>query len=200
MSVAVNTELVPLDQLHEDPANARKGNVAAIAESLREFGQHRPVIARKDSHRIVAGNHLYRGAALLGWTEVAVWWVDDDDITAARRALADNAVGDLATWDNQALAELVQNTGPVPGLDEAAVTKLLGDIAAKQTDAEPEPLLPLTPQQSEEYEYVVIVARNQIDATWLRTRFDLRKEKSYKSDHVGVSHVMEATRVQELLG
>ena len=121
--------VVPLGALHLDPQNARKGNVQAIAESLKEFGQHRAIIAQKDTGRIISGNHTYLAAQTLGWSHVNVFWVDDDDEKALRRGLADNAVGDQAKWDDGALRKLLEETGTdVPGLDQAQVAKLFKEI------------------------------------------------------------------------
>jgi hypothetical protein len=42
-------------------------------------------------------HELIAAAQQLGWTHIAVVWVDDDDITATAFALADNRTGDLGT-------------------------------------------------------------------------------------------------------
>jgi hypothetical protein len=97
---------VPIGDLHPDPRNPRRGNVAAIAESLRRFGQRKPVVARRDG-TVTAGNHLLAAAGELGWTELAAVYVDDNDTMATAYGLADNRTADLGTYDDATLAELL---------------------------------------------------------------------------------------------
>lgn len=162
--------VVPLEALHLDPQNARKGNVQAIAESLREFGQHRAIIAQKDTGRIISGNHTYLAAQTLGWSTVNVFWVDDDDEKALRRGLADNAVGDQAKWDDDALRKLLEETGTdVPGLDQAQVAKLFKDI---EEVVPKEAVYPLLAKPGEYYDYVMFFTESELDSLFIRTLFD----------------------------
>ena len=62
--------LVPLNELHEDPKNARQGNVQSIIDSLKEFGQHRPCVVQRSTNQIRIGNHLYKAAKVLGWEKI----------------------------------------------------------------------------------------------------------------------------------
>ena len=106
---------VRLERLHCLPGNPRRGDVDAIARSLERFGQHRPVVARRTgtddagnpTGEVIAGNHTLLAAHRLGWEELAVVWVDDDDATAAGRALADNRTAELGSYDDAALADLL---------------------------------------------------------------------------------------------
>jgi hypothetical protein len=162
--------VVPLGALHLDPQNARKGNVQAIAESLKEFGQHRAIIAQKDTGRIISGNHTYLAAQTLGWSHVNVFWVDDDDEKALRRGLADNAVGDQAKWDDDALRKLLEETGlDVPGLDQAQVAKLFKDI---EEVVPKEAVYPLLAKPGEYYDYVMFFTESELDSLFIRTLFD----------------------------
>jgi len=162
--------VVPLGALHLDPQNARKGNVLAIAESLKEFGQHRAIIAQKNTGRIISGNHTYLAAQTLGWSHVNVFWVDDDDEKALRRGLADNAVGDQAKWDDDALRKLLEETGTdVPGLDQAQVAKLFKDI---EEVVPKEAVYPLLAKPGEYYDYVMFFTESELDSLFIRTLFD----------------------------
>jgi len=156
--------------LHLDPQNARKGNVQAIANSLREFGQHRAIIAQKSTGRIISGNHTFLAAQTLGWSSVNVFWVDDDDEKALRRGLADNAVGDQAKWDDDALRKLLEETGlDVPGLDQAQVAKLFKDI---EEVVPKEAVYPLLAKPGEYYDYVMFFTESELDSLFIRTLFD----------------------------
>lgn len=178
--------------------NPRRGAVKEVIESLREFGQHRPVVVQQSTRTVIVGNHLLIAARTLGWEEIDAYVVADDDDKALRRAIADNAVGDKAGWDELELAEVLKETGPVPGFEEKDVQKAL----AKLEDEEPkqEPTYPLVPRLNEKYDYVMVFCETETDWAWLETRLQLRREKSYKSSAVATSHVITVSRLQELIG
>jgi hypothetical protein len=188
---------VPLELLKPARKNPRRGAVAEVIESLREFGQHRPMVVQHSNGEVAVGNHMLKAMLQLGWTEGDILLVDDGDEKAMRRAIADNAVGDKAGWDEEELAEVMQEVGAVPGMTEADIDKLMAKIAPPpKVD---EPTYPLVPRLNEKYDYVVVFCENETDWNWLQTRFDLRKERSYKSEAVATSHVITVARLQELL-
>lgn len=101
-------ERIKIDQLRQDPNNARthdKANLEAIAGSLTQFGQRKPIVISQDN-TVVAGNGTVAAAKTLGWEDIqavrvpADW--DADRIKAF--ALADNRTAELATWDQQVMA------------------------------------------------------------------------------------------------
>jgi hypothetical protein len=96
----------PITTLKPLPGNPRRGNVEAVAKSYQQFGQRKPLVALKDG-TVIAGNHQLKAAQQLGWTEIAVVFVDDDEATAKAYALADNRTSDLGSYDTDALAELL---------------------------------------------------------------------------------------------
>lgn len=96
----------PIDDLHLLEGNPRRGDVQAVARSYERFGQRKPIVARRDG-TVIAGNHQLLAARSLGWTEIAVVYVDDDDLTASAYALADNRTADLGSYDTEALADLI---------------------------------------------------------------------------------------------
>jgi len=124
---------VPIDSLHEDPANAREGHdVARIAASLKAYGQRKPLVAnRLQDGKIEAGNGTFRAAKLLGWSHVAVVFVDDDPATAAAFGIADNRVGEFSRWDEEVLREITSTTGDLfTGFEPAELEELVGVSAA----------------------------------------------------------------------
>lgn len=96
----------PIDTLHLLQGNPRRGDVEAVKRSYDRFGQRKPIVARRDG-TVIAGNHQLLAARSLGWTEIAVVFVDDDDLTASAYALADNRTADLGSYDTEALTELI---------------------------------------------------------------------------------------------
>jgi ParB-like chromosome segregation protein Spo0J len=190
-------ERVNLDSLTTDPVNARKGNIAAIAASLKEFGQHRPLVVQKSSMRIISGNHTFQAAATLGWEEIDVVLVDDDDTKAVRRAIADNATTDRATWDDEMLRDLLATVGEdVPGVDQTTLDRLAKMEPGEEPD---EPIYPVTAKPGENYTYVVVLADTVVDSAWLETAFDLEKEQSYKSSLISKSRVVSVEKFRSLL-
>lgn len=126
----------PVDGLQLLPGNPRRGDVDAVARSLERFGQRKPIVARRDG-TVVAGNHTLQAVQRLGWPEIAVVWVDDDDATAKAFALADNRTAELGGYDDEALAAMVSEVGAVDmellgaaGYSEADLEALVGKVQA----------------------------------------------------------------------
>lgn len=135
---------VPVANLVLDPRNARlhpERNLAAIRASLKKFGQRKPVVVHRETGVVLAGNGLVTAARELGWTHVAAVQVDDDPATATAYGLADNRTAELASWNDQVLAELLQEVRDAEGLeledvgfDDAYLNSLLGtEIPTTQT-------------------------------------------------------------------
>lgn len=121
--------------------NPRKGDVASVARSLEKFGQRKPIVALRDG-TVIAGNHTLQAARSLGWDQIAVVLVDDDDVTAKAFALADNRTAELGTYDDEALAAMLLEVQEhdelfaASGWDAASVDELLSSM-------EPEVLPPV---------------------------------------------------------
>ena len=130
----------PIDTVSLDPANARTGHaVERIAASLDQYGQRKPIVANRSQHgKIEAGNGTYQAARVLGWSHIAVVWVEDDPAQAAGYAIADNRTGDLSSWDLEALAEasdIALEAGAYTGFEADELESLL---AAIERDVIPE--------------------------------------------------------------
>jgi hypothetical protein len=104
--------------------NARRGNVDAIAGSLRTNGQYRPIVVNVGTHtgrpnEVLAGNHTlmaFRNLSELNptderWAEIAVFWVDVDEDRATRIVLADNRTAEDSTYDDVVLYDLIKSLG-----------------------------------------------------------------------------------------
>jgi len=106
-------ERLSIEQLKLDPNNARKhdnANLEAIAGSLTQFGQRKPIVISQDN-TVVAGNGTLTAAKSLGWTEIdAVRVPADWDANRIKAfALADNRTAELADWDTKVLnAQLME--------------------------------------------------------------------------------------------
>lgn len=126
--------------------------VAAVAESIRQFGFRVPIVVDRDGV-IIAGHTRLKAALKLGMTEVPVHVAADltpDQVRALR--IADNKVGELAEWDLEKLTiELNALQASDPDLDLAAfgfdqdeLAKLLDPGAADGlTDPNDSPEVPV---------------------------------------------------------
>jgi hypothetical protein len=199
LELPLGEHTVPLALLSPASENANKGSIARVVESLSEFGQHRRLVVRQANREIIVGNHTYMAAKTLGWESIDVLVVDDDETKAIRRAIADNATRDRAEWDKELLAEQLERVGPVPGYDENEVAGLLASLE-KTLSKKEQPVFPITPRFNESYDYVVVIATNDMDAAFLRTHFEMQKEANYKNSGVGTSHVLTVERYREVMG
>ena len=108
-NLAIDIEnLLPMEK------NPRSGNVDAIVASYSEFGQMRPIVAKKNddgTFTVIAGNHQLQAAKKLGWTSLAVVVMDESDEKAIAFALADNRTSELGATDQSIILELLDQVG-----------------------------------------------------------------------------------------
>jgi ParB-like chromosome segregation protein Spo0J len=103
---------VPIESLSLDPANVRKHderNLGAIAASLSRWGQRFPIVVQRQGMVVRAGNGRLVAAKSLGWKHIAAVVVDESSVEATAFAIADNRTAELAEWDNEGLAALLQS-------------------------------------------------------------------------------------------
>jgi ParB-like chromosome segregation protein Spo0J len=106
---------VPIADLHPDPSNARRHgqrNQDAIKASLAAFGQRKPLVVQREGMIVRAGNGTLTAAKALGWEQIAAVVIDEDSAQAVQFAIADNRTAELAEWDDETLATLLD------GMDE----------------------------------------------------------------------------------
>ena len=135
-----NATTAPVDQLRSFHKNPRRGDVEAIADSLRVSGQYRPIVVNRGTltgriNEVLAGNHTLAAAKSLGWDRIAVLWVDVDDEAARRIVLADNRTADLGTYDDDVLVGLLQSMTDLAGTgyDSDDLLQLMGDTFEEPT-------------------------------------------------------------------
>ena len=131
----LETKAISLDKLKMFHKNPNVGNVPAIAESLKENGQFKPIIVNKGTetgrgYEILGGNHTYLGARELGWGTILCSIVDVDDEHATKIVLADNKTASLAKIDDKVVAELFASLPDVEGTgyDQAEMDAILADV------------------------------------------------------------------------
>lgn len=119
--------------------------VEEVVRSIRRFGFGAPLIARAKDRMIIAGHTRHLAAKELGLDRVPVRFLDLDPTEARLLALADNKVGESASWDDGALSAVLsrlQEEGAdllASGFDQVEIDSLLGaweDPFAGEDDAE----------------------------------------------------------------
>jgi hypothetical protein len=127
--------IVDIDSIETHPKNVRQGDIGAISESLKAHGQYRPIVVDKRTNRILAGNHTWKAAKSLGWTQITAGFIETkDDDEALRILLADNRTTDLASYDDAELANLLKDLAETDegligtAFDGDALDQLLMDL------------------------------------------------------------------------
>jgi DNA modification methylase len=141
-------ERAKLDALTCDPANVRKHdqrNIDAIKGSLQRFGQQHPIIVDGDGI-IRAGNGRYMAMRALGWSECDIVRTTLKGAEATAFAIADNRTAELASWDDEALAQQLaalqiedEELALATGYDEKEIAALALDSVEVEEDEIPEP-------------------------------------------------------------
>ena len=129
---------MPVADIRPDTNNARthdKQNVAAIAASLKRFGQLKPIVVNKHGNEIEAGNGTYLAAKQLGWTHLAAVVVEHDAARASGYKIADNRTAEMAGWDFEVLDSLLRE---IEASDRGLYDDLLLDeLRTKELTEEP---------------------------------------------------------------
>ena len=101
--------IVDIDSIQAHPKNVRQGDIGAISESLKAHGQYRPIVVDERTGQILAGNHTWKAAKALGWSQIQASIIETkDEDEALRILLADNRSSDLASYDDADLANLLK--------------------------------------------------------------------------------------------
>jgi len=121
-----HTNYTPIDRLTPHPLNPREGDIGAIIQSLKTFGQYRTIVATTEGI-ILAGHHVVKAAQALGWTHIEVTYIDVDEIQATKILLADNRTSDLGTYDDDLLRKTVLSAAnnPATGWQPEDIQSLL---------------------------------------------------------------------------
>ncbi len=92
----------------EQRPDARHAQLDAISASLKRFGQAEPLVVQKRTGRVIGGNGRLQAMKQLGWTQCEIVELDLDDLQATSLSIALNRTGELAGWDEPALAKLLE--------------------------------------------------------------------------------------------
>lgn len=141
----LKVETFKISDLSTYHKNPRRGDVDAIAESLKARGQYRPIVVNIGTHashdyEILAGNHTYLAAKKLGWKTIQATTVDVDDDQAAQIVLADNRLADFGGYDDETLSALLSDVSSLDGLgwSQDDVDELAAALEPERDDSEVE--------------------------------------------------------------
>jgi len=129
-AAAVYVDPSTLTPWNQNPRN-NEAAIDEVAKSIQRFGFASPIVARTADGRVIAGHTRLAAALRLGLEDVPVRFLDIDEQLASALALADNKIGEIATWDDetlgQVLAELEQDGTDLGGLgwDEDELDRIL---------------------------------------------------------------------------
>ena len=143
---------VPLDALHLDAANSRshnERNLGVIKGSLSRFGQAEPLVVHQGSGRVIGGNGRLVAMKELGWDECDVVELPMGELEATALGIALNRSAELATWDDDALGNLLTELQAEDallgvGFDDAEIDALLDEIGSTSDLEDPGPGEPPT--------------------------------------------------------
>jgi ParB-like chromosome segregation protein Spo0J len=136
---------VAISSLESYPSNPRRGDIDAIATSLKAHGQYRPIVVQYGTNYILAGNHTYKAAKKLGWKKIKITYVDCDEPTARKMVLADNRLTDLASYNEPLLKSLLtalpelEGTGFTQSEVESLDRLISGEDKSSTSDSKPLP-------------------------------------------------------------
>jgi len=112
-------ESVSISTLIAYPSNPRRGDIDAIASSLKAHGQYRPIVVQEGTNFVLAGNHTLKAAKKLGWKKIKITRIDVNESSARKIVLADNRLTDLAGYNEPLLKSLLS---ALPELDGTGFT------------------------------------------------------------------------------
>ena len=120
---------VPLRTLKTYPGNARRGDINAIAESLKVNAQYRPLVVSARTLRVLSGNHTFLAASAMGWDSIAAILLDVDEDQERQIVLADNKLAQRGSYDMDDLTEMLKPFAENPegtGFSTEDIEEILG--------------------------------------------------------------------------
>lgn len=105
----MKAEKVKIDSLVEYPRNSRVHplkNLSVIRESLKRFGQYRPLVVQSATNYVIAGNGRLKVMRELGWKEAEVVFADVSDEEALLINMADNKTLELSVWNSNLIKKM----------------------------------------------------------------------------------------------
>src|SRR5687767_404840 len=115
---SLDVEWVAAHELFLSPSNPRHNDPAVVhvAASIKRFGWQQPIVA-KPSGEVIAGNTRLKAAEHLGMTQVPVVRFTGSELEALAYSIADNKTHEFSSWDEPALANILEELRAEDALD-----------------------------------------------------------------------------------
>lgn len=153
-----NKKISELKEYENNPRD-NAGAVEAVANSIKEFGFKVPIIVT-DDNTIIAGHTRYKAAISLGLDAVPCIVASDltsNQVKAFR--LADNKVGEIATWNLEMLKEELSN---IDGLEMSLFGFEIEDYEEEVYEDDFDPNDHLTEESYSEYGDLYILGNHRL--------------------------------------
>lgn len=136
---------LPIDTIvpyWRNPRKITEEAVNAVAESIRQYGYHQPIVV-DDEYTIIIGHTRYAAMRRLGYTEIAVRV--ENDLTEKQvkhlRAI-DNRTAEYTSWDFDALVDELSE------LDSALGQSFFTDLAPEIENVTGQPFIQTEPAEA----------------------------------------------------
>lgn len=130
MQAKPKRQMMPIKRVIPNPRNDNqhaRGQIEMLSESVKHFGQPRPILVRQANNMIIAGHGVWQAMIEAGEPEIDVLLWDVDQPTADAYLLADNRFHELSSPDMDRRAELLADVLPE---DYAALGFLPAEVEA----------------------------------------------------------------------
>jgi len=207
---------VDIDSVNLDPDNANLHGPESLADirgSLSEFGQDQPLVANAQTRNIIKGNGRLEAARSLGWTHIAVVFINEGREKSMARALADNRSNESSAWDYDLVAKQMQEIEA----EDAELRKMLSKLDAEANgnlseeeggdddDSGPEQKNKTLASEmelhfNEHYDYIVVMCRDVHEWNRLVQLLELKEVPVEKRNKMaGLGRGVRAEKLLELL-
>lgn len=192
--------VVPIDSILEDPKNTvdhSYRNIEMIANSLREYGQRKPIVVNKKTNIVEAGNGTLQAAKMIGAKKIAAVFVNDSDKTAKGFSVMDNRSAQFAIFNKNLIdvVGLFDDTETSIGFLENEINSFFSedDILPKKDD---EIVENMEIQPFEHYDYIVLMFKNTLAFTNALTLFGIKKVNIalVKKQRMGLGRVVDGEK------
>lgn len=121
--------VVPIDSIlpnDYNPNRQSERDFELLCRSIEEDGYTQPIIVRRDSNKIVDGEHRWRACKVLGWTEIPIVYVDMTDEQAMIATLRHNRA--KGTENINLASGVLKSLQAMDYLDQSADSLMLDNI------------------------------------------------------------------------
>lgn len=198
--------LRPLEEFVRWPGNPRQGDVGALSESFRRFGQQKPVVVQESSKQVAAGNHAIDAMTSLRWSHGAGVMSPLSDEDARAYLIADNRTAELGSYDEEALGAILRDlakTGNLQGTgyDGDDVDDFLRKLDSESKKERPE--ISFSEELMESHNYLVLYFDNEIDWNSACSKLGIETVKAPDAtetyDRRGVGRILRGVDVLRMI-